>query len=78
MNNIKDLGVLEFLAGDLESMDEFNETYECLLNECKATGNLEMVRAMQKLLLHQAAFLMTEWMREKAIVGKHEEREIIQ
>jgi len=68
----RQIAELDFLAGDLESMDEFNETYECLLNECKATGDKETARRMQRILFQQFMFLFAEWRKEEAVMEKGE------
>jgi len=57
---------LEFLSGDLRTADRFNEFYTILLNECQATNDQGMLRAMQEILWKQAAFGVNEWLKDKA------------
>ena len=64
---------LRFLSGSLESAEEFNTLYEEMLKECRANGDLDTARAMQKILFHQAAFLMNQWLREDARMKRCEQ-----
>jgi len=74
---------LIFLVGTDGAEDQFAEEYEALLGEVKAsTGpRFEKFARMKKLLLHQACFLMCEWLKEKketTVMDKNDKREIIQ
>ncbi len=56
---------LEFLSEDLNSLDKFTSLYEAMLDEATVTKDQEMIRAMQRILFKQGAFLVDEWQREK-------------
>lgn len=65
-NKIRDLAELQFLSGSLESMDEFTEFYEKMLAKALVRQDQVTAAAMKKILLKQAGFLMSEYVKEKA------------
>ncbi len=62
---MKAMAELEFLSGQLETMDQFAEVYQSLLEEAQAIKDKDQrqarARAMQKVMLKQAEFLLNEY-----------------
>ncbi len=71
MQMVKKLAELEFLSGQLETMEEFAQVYESMLEEAKAIEDKDRrqarARALQKVILKQAEFLLNQWLREKQV-----------
>ena len=68
-NSTRELANLEFLSGQLETMDEFAQVYESMLEEAKAIEDKDRrqarARALQTIMLKQAEFLLNQYLREK-------------
>ena len=62
-DSARELAELRFLSGQLETANQFEELYGRLLSENRQ--DKEMLRAMQRLLMQQACFLMNQWIKEK-------------
>jgi hypothetical protein len=58
MNFEESLQKLDFLSGSLETMQEFNNFYEILLNEVKERKDISQAAAMRKLSTKQVIFLI--------------------
>jgi len=58
---------LECLAGDLRTVDEFEQAYEALLETASITHDQAMLKAMKRILLTQAQYLMNYWLKEKQL-----------
>ena len=60
---------LEFLSGQFETIDDFALLYERMLNQVKAIEDKQEretnAKAMQRILMKQAEFLMNQWLKEK-------------
>lgn len=49
---------LKFLSGSLDTADMFNQEYEEMLN--LATGDVNMLKAMQGILMNQLCYMINE------------------
>ncbi|MBC8457484.1 MAG: hypothetical protein H8D67_05750 [Deltaproteobacteria bacterium] len=65
---MSELAKLEFLSGQLETMDQFTDTYQTMLDECKAIADpvqrKDRAAQLKKILLRQSQFLMNLWIQE--------------
>jgi len=71
---------LQVMVGSDPAMDLFTQEYESLLNEVNVLPGprFEKLVRMKKLLMHQAAYLMNEWLREKAGMENNKTGDIVQ
>ncbi len=71
-NSTRELANLEFLSGQLETMDEFAQVYESMLEEAKAIEDKDRrqtrAKALQKIMLKQTEFLLNAWLKERRTV----------
>ena len=56
---------LEFLSGQLTTMNQFADLYDSMLNDCKARGDTTTAKAMQGILMAQVSFLLNGFLKEK-------------
>ena len=49
---------LKFLTGNLDTCDDFTQEYEEMLN--LATGDVNMLKAMQGILMNQLCYMINE------------------
>lgn len=65
---MSELAELEFLSGQIETMDQFTDTYQSMLDECRAITDpvqrKDRAAQLKELLLKQSEFLMNEWLKE--------------
>lgn len=60
--NYTDLARLEFVSGNLSTLDSFTDLYETLLTRCQETKDKDMIRALQHVLLKQLEFMTNMWL----------------